>query len=310
MTIFFPDVSGYNGGLRIQPNTVAVGARATLADRVADASYTGFRQQAATLGALFFAYHWLNHGNAAAQAQWCFQHVGGTPLMIDAEDVAGNTGYAGPLTVQDILAFTTAYRALGGVVHLVYLPHWYWQNDMGSPDLRPLAAAGLALVSSNYATYSDTGPGWAPYGAVTPTIWQYTDKLPYGGQAVDFNAFRGSVTELRALIEGGSDDMALSDVVPGTDVDGRTVGAILADLENMRNWLITPAGQTKFGPAVPLAGSPLDLLAKLATAPTTPTVELSDADRADIAAKVASALGGKLDQLLTRLAAAGDALNG
>jgi hypothetical protein len=100
-------------------------------------------------------------------------------------------------TVPRLLALTTAYRALGGIVSLVYLPAWWWHN-IGAPDLRPLSQAGLSLVSSNYPSggYSDNGPGWTPYGGMTPVQWQYTET------PLDMNAFRGTAADYRALLYG------------------------------------------------------------------------------------------------------------
>jgi hypothetical protein len=199
MTIFYPDVSQYTPNVDPAKYPVLI-ARATLSDRVADPTYATFKQKAEVVGTVFAAYHWLNHGNLQRQAKWCLQHVGpDVPVMIDAEDVAGNTGYAGPLTVDDLLGFTAAYRALGGIASLVYLPFWYWAGPMGAPHrLGELTAAGLHLVSSNYpnAGYTESGPGWAPYysGAPAPVQWQYTST------PIDMNAFRGTVDEYAQLI--------------------------------------------------------------------------------------------------------------
>jgi hypothetical protein len=199
VTIFFPDVSQYTPNVDPARYPILI-ARATLSNRVADPTYATFKAKAQAAGTVFAAYHWLNHGNLAAQARWCFQHVGpDVPVMIDAEDVAGNTGYAGPLMVDDILGFAAGYRALGGIVSLVYLPFWYWSGPMGAPhQLDQLTAAGLGLVSSNYpnAGYTDNGPGWATYypGAPAPVQWQYTST------PIDMNAFRGTVAEYANLI--------------------------------------------------------------------------------------------------------------
>jgi hypothetical protein len=102
-------------------------------------------------------------------------------------------------TVPRLVQLTSAFRNLGGNPRLVYLPHWWWQQ-IGSPDLTPLARAGLSLISSDYTSYSDNGPGWTPYGGMTPVIWQYTDAQPFNGQSVDFNAYKGTVDELRVLL--------------------------------------------------------------------------------------------------------------
>jgi hypothetical protein len=223
MSIFFPDVSGFQDGLRIQPGTVALLAKATEGSTFTDGAYRDFRAQAARVGAVFGAYHFL-WGGTAGEARHCFQVVGSTPLMMDIE----NTAVA--LTLDDVLSFVRNYRALGGVVHLAYLPHWYWEGTMGSPSLVPLARLGVSLVASNYTTYSDTGPGWAPYGGVAPVQWQYTDALPYGGMAVDFNAFRGGVADYRALLTGTKPDLTPRRATEDTDmvivqVDRNTVPA-------------------------------------------------------------------------------------
>lgn len=206
-TIFYPDLSHYdrNRGLRLQAGTAAVIAKVTEGTGYADPAFTYWRDQAAHVGALFGAYHWLHHANLTEQARWCIRHAGDVPLMIDAEDTSSEPGYNGTLTVADLLGFAQAYRALGGTVHLAYLPHWYWADHMRSPDLRPLSPAGLGLISSSYTTYSDTGAGWRPYGGLTPVGWQYTDKHPYGGAACDFNAFKGSVAQFAALLRGRLD---------------------------------------------------------------------------------------------------------
>lgn len=210
MTIFYPDVSHFDAGLRLQPGTPIVVAKCTQATSIADSAYQDFKTQAHSIGAVFLGYHWLNHGNIEAQAKWCQDHNGDTPLMIDAEDVAGNTGYSGPLTVSDIVGFTNAYRALGGNVALLYLPHWYWQGNMGSPDLVACNSAELHLVASAYRSYSDSA--WpSGYGGMLPVVWQYTDAQQYGAFKVDFNAYKGTVDQFTAMI-GGLDMATLNDI--------------------------------------------------------------------------------------------------
>lgn len=218
MTIFFPDVSSYTPNVDTAAYPVIL-ARATLSASVTDTSYATYKQRAAASHTVFVAYHWLNHGNLAAQAAHCFAVVGrGIPLMIDAEDEAGNTGYAGPLTVADITGFASQFRALGGTVSLAYVPNWYWSGAMGAPDLTPLTRAGLHLVSSNYPSsgYSDDGPGWAAYGGVAPVQWQYTDT------PIDMNAYRGTVAEYAAMVGGTT--MSEWTASPGKDPWALTQG--------------------------------------------------------------------------------------
>jgi hypothetical protein len=203
MTIAYPDVSNRQGAMALEAGTVAVCAKASEGTGFTDAQYAHFKSEAERVAAVFFAYHFLHAGNGAAQAQHCFSVVGrGVNVMIDCEPYPQIGSYP---TVADALAFAAEFRALGGLCTLGYLPRWYWANPvvdggLGSPSLAPLGSAGLSLISSDYTAYSDTGPGWTAYGGMSPVIWQWTDALPYSGQGVDFNAYRGTVDQLRALL--------------------------------------------------------------------------------------------------------------
>lgn len=196
MTIAFPDLSNWEPNLHIQPNTVAVVAKATEGTYYKDASYARFKSEAAAQGSLFSGYHFLiSNIDPAAQADYYHAFAGATPCMVDVE-----TEGASKPTVDQVLAFADRLRALGGRAWAVYFPKWYWEQVGG--DLSRLAGAGLVLVSSSYTSYSDTGPGWAPYGGAAPQIWQWTDAQPYGGGTCDFNAFKGTVQQLATLING------------------------------------------------------------------------------------------------------------
>lgn len=196
MTIFFPDIASYQAGLKLQLGTVAVIAKATQGTRFIDPNYADFKAQAGRLGTQFSAYHFLEQGNGAAQADHAFAVVGAAvPLMLDVEpweDIGSRP------TIADCRAFIGRYQQLGGRVWATYFPRWYWQETGGD-----LGALGTPVIASGYpGGYSDNDPNWAPYGEITPVIWQYTNKQSYGGKPVDFNAFRGSVAELAALIGG------------------------------------------------------------------------------------------------------------
>jgi Glycosyl hydrolases family 25/Putative peptidoglycan binding domain len=202
MTIFFPDLSVYSKNYVVKAGTPVVMARATLSTSYTDPTYAGFEGQADHVGALFVAYHWMNHGNITGQVQHARSVVGDTPLMLDVEDLNGNTGYSGVITVEDIQNFIAIYRVAGGKLPLVYLPHWYWQDHMGSPNLSWMTDMQVGLVSSNYPSsgYSDSGPGWAPYGGIAPVQWQYT------ASPVDMNAYKGDLASYTALVGGGFHD--------------------------------------------------------------------------------------------------------
>jgi hypothetical protein len=207
VTIFGPDVSSYEAGLDLSKLADAsfVFAKASEGTYYTDASYQGWRRQAASLGLPFAWYHFLSTEGAAAQVAHTKACIGdvGLPGMLDFEP----TPTMRP-TLSQALAYADAAHAAGLNLRLVYLPHWYWQQ-LGSPSLSGLTSRGLYLVSSNYPGGTgnperlypgDSASGWQPYGGVTPLIYQYTDKASDGGKTEDFNAFRGSVAQLRAYL--------------------------------------------------------------------------------------------------------------
>jgi hypothetical protein len=198
VTIFFPDLSHYK--VPSLTGAVALITKATQGTSFVDLAYAGFQQQASKLGIPFAGYHWIDTSDLGAQAANAYRVMGNTPCMWDAE--------AAGATVPRIVDLTKRYRALGGNPRLVYLPHWWWQDHLGSPSLQPLADLGLALVSSAYpaAGYTETGIGWNGYGGMSPAIWQYTDAQLFNGVRVDFNAFKGTVAQLRALFTGIKED--------------------------------------------------------------------------------------------------------
>lgn len=195
MTIFGPDISNNNGALTLATGTPFVLAKSSESTNYHDPTYAGFKFQAARIGALFSAYHFLHAGSAAAQARYAYGIVGKTPLMLDVE----LTGSSKP-QLSDVTAFIDEYRAYGGNIWAAYIPHWYWQGDMGSPSLTPVSSRHVALISSSYTSYSDSGVGWNAYGGVSPALWQYTDSQAYSGKHVDFNAYKGTKAQLAALM--------------------------------------------------------------------------------------------------------------
>ena len=104
----------------------------------------------------------------------------------------------------------------------MYLPHWYWAGNLGQASLAPVIDLGMLLVSSDYTTYSDTGPGWAPYGGMTPVIWQYTSTGTLNGVSnVDMNAYKNTLADFQAQATTG----ALAGTSP-TLVEGDTGPAV------------------------------------------------------------------------------------
>jgi len=293
VTLFYRDISHYDGPVSMAGQPLVI-AKATQGTSYTDPTYAGHKASAAQAGVPFGAYHWVDTSDLAAQARHAHDVIGSVPTMWDAE--------ADGATVARLLELTSRFRALGGVVHLVYLPHWWWQH-IGSPDLRPVAGAGLALVSSNYTSYSDTGPGWTAYGGVAPAAWQYT-STPH-----DINAYRGTVAQLWTLMTGvhqaeGEDDMALRD-----DIDGRWMYPRIESIAHMAD-TITDPHSPEAGQPVPFVTALREIRANAAKAAAGVPVALSAADRQAIVDAVAAQVGAKLDEVLARLAAAGQALDG
>jgi Putative peptidoglycan binding domain/Glycosyl hydrolases family 25 len=240
VTIFYPDISNYQAGISLH-GTVACCAKATESTSYLSTDFRPAQGRASQAGAYFFAYHFLHAGNGSGQANWCHAHVGNIPLMLDWE--AAGSSHPG---VGDATSFIDAYRRLGGICNLMYLPHWYWQQ-IGSPSLSPLSQRGMSLVSSAYTAYSDTGTGWQPYGGLTPKIWQYTDHFLFNGQRVDFNAFKGTVDQLKQLAGKGA-------VAPSGDptISEGASGPPVTKMQNRLNtWGANPklVADGAFGPA-------------------------------------------------------------
>lgn len=190
MTIFYYDVSSFQGQTQLPTDCSAIVAKATEGTYYRDSEYGWFKQQAANRNLPFSGYHFLIQGeDPAAQAAFYRSFAGNTPCMLDVE----TEGSSLP-TVDQVLKFIEALHGLGGHVWGVYMPRWYWSQVGGNLGL--LETAGAVLISSNYTSYSDNGPGWQPYGGATPTMWQFTSS------PLDKNAFKGTPAELASIING------------------------------------------------------------------------------------------------------------
>jgi peptidoglycan hydrolase-like protein with peptidoglycan-binding domain len=196
MTLFYPDVSAYEAGIAISGPAVCI--KATEGTGWVNSDYSPALTRAHAAGTFAFAYHFLHAGNTSSQAGFCHQVAGSTGLMLDVEP----TGSSSP-SVADATAFLDAYKAAGGICNLTYFPAWYWVQ-LGRPSLQPLIDRGQHLVSSNYTSYTDNsnGAGWAPYGGMTPAIWQFTSTCSWNGYQCDCNAYRGTLAQLQAMVGG------------------------------------------------------------------------------------------------------------
>ena len=208
MTLHFPDISAFQGNISLAGAPI-VCIKITEGTGWVSSWYQAQAKAAREAGAYVTYYHFLHAGRPAAQAAFAHGRAGATPLMLDWEP-AGSSRPG----MADAQQFIDAYRAGGGVCALLYFPNWYWQQ-IGSPNLSPFTHRRMALWSSAYTSYTDAsnGAGWLPYGGSAPRIWQWTDKHSFNGQLVDFNAFKGTLDQFKALAAGGAPP-------PGPPADG------------------------------------------------------------------------------------------
>jgi hypothetical protein len=201
MTIFFHDVSNWNGDYH--PDGPCI-AKATEGTGYTDPRFVTNRDRTLAGGWPFLAYHYLHHGDIHDQVMHAESVVGaGQPLMLDVEIVEIDGVRLPDPTLTDTFDFMAMWP---GLVSLAYIPRWFWQSVWGSPSLTGITDRGAGLISSSYTTYSDTGVGWAPYGGVWPSVWQYTST------PLDSNAYKGTVDQLRRLFAEGVNDMTPDEV--------------------------------------------------------------------------------------------------
>jgi hypothetical protein len=233
VTIYGPDISSYQHGLDLAKLASAsfVLAKVTQGTYYTDADYPVWRRQAQAAAKPFGWYHFLTNENVQLQAAHTRQCVGDLTLpgMLDVEPANSYNP-----TWAQTLAYIDAAHAASLNLRLCYLPRWYWEQ-MGSPDLSALASRKVSLVASSYpggaGTASQVYPGdgaagWGSYGGMTPVLYQFTNQAVDGGQRIDYNAYRGSVAELTALLNG-DDDVNPQDKL---DIVNETVAALLAKL--------------------------------------------------------------------------------
>jgi peptidoglycan hydrolase-like protein with peptidoglycan-binding domain len=244
MTIYYPDVSSAQAGISFAGCAIVM-VKATENTDYTNPDYAPAKVRAASAGAYFCAYHFMHNGNGAGQASYAHSVVGSdVPLMIDVEPTYNADGtIATDPQISDAVDFVNQYRALGGIVYLLYLPHWYWEDNLGQASLAPLNDLGMLLVSSDYTSYSDTGPGWDPYGGMTPLIWQYTSSATLNGRTVDMNAYQGSEADFEAQVTG-----AQADTTP-TLQEGDTGAAVKTLQTRLNVWGATLTVDGDFGPA-------------------------------------------------------------
>lgn len=207
-TTYGLDVSHYQmaNGLKLPPLRAQgydfVVIKCTQGVSWSDATYAKALADAKASGWLVAAYHFLEHGNAAAQADNLSRHIidRDVPVAIDCEPTTGSRP-----NLTDLVQFRAECLKRGLRVTIKYFPEWYW-SQVGRPDITgPLALWASGYPSSRHAYGSELYPGpsdshWHAYGGQTPLLWQFasTGKVDGYNGNLDVNAFRGTRAELAA----------------------------------------------------------------------------------------------------------------
>ena len=210
MTIYGPDISNYQAGLYLAQLRDAsfVIAKCTEGTYYQDRSYPSWQRQAQAAGQLFVWYHFLTRENVQAQVANNRRYVvdGSLPGMLDIEPAYGYSP-----TLQQVLDYIDEAHRQKLNLRLAYLPRWYW-DQMGRPDLGQILARGVHLVNSGYPGGAgtapqiypgDKAPGWQAFGGVPVEIYQFTNQALDGGTSMDYNAYLGTLEQLRQLLAAG-----------------------------------------------------------------------------------------------------------
>jgi hypothetical protein len=199
--------SPYQHGLSLaalRPDCAGVEIKCTQGAGYWNPDYPGWLASARADGLIPVAYHYVDGAAPAAQAANLASRILdiSVPVMLDAEDAS--VGLAHTMQVAD------AMTAQSLRVQLLYGPRSWWQR-IGSPDLSgPLGARKILLINAAYASSASGSPAqlypgdnaaaWNPYGGVTPTLIQFTDRAAEGGYLIDMNAYRGTPAALATLL--------------------------------------------------------------------------------------------------------------
>jgi hypothetical protein len=334
MTLFGRDASHYDGALAFAGLSILT-SKATEGTTTRDDTYGAHLNAARAAGVpVLGSYHVVrtpgNGGNgtlAQQLAYWVAWMDSQTPwwrtwpnwiLQIDAEHWSYDT-----VSASTVKQFAALVKGAG-------LPGWVVTYASKGQYGDTLAGLVTPLWNANYGANTGTYPGdtaaaWAAYSGQVPALLQYASA------GYDHDAYRGSLDELKALTAGGTtrapaseDDMGMiaQDSKSGQHylcigyVSYPIADSLLGDLQYL-------AGQGLFPIAtMPPKGNPAEWTADgqirrdwspgLFGPVWSPAVAvaMSAADRQAIIDGVSAQVGGKLDQVLARLTAAGDALDG
>lgn len=202
MTLFYPDCSNNNwssaqDAIDFLEQLVPEGFSG-MCHKVSEGNYyedpywPTVKQWCRQNGLPLIGYHYVTTDDPASQAQTWLGNDGGSQAMLDWEANGGDRA--------NLISVVDAFNDAGVNVQLGYYPQWYW-SQQGGGSLSDLAnglvssaySGGTGYASTLYAqSGGKSGAGWAPYGGVTPSAWQFTESADIAGYIVDCNAYLGS----------------------------------------------------------------------------------------------------------------------
>lgn len=135
------------------------------------------------------------------------------------------------------------------LVSIVYGPEWVYGSSLAGLDF-PLWASSYVNGSGGFESLypGDGSSKWHSYSGQVPAVLQYTSSANIGGQTTcDANAYRGSLQELTNLVAPGwmeAPQMELTDKIGDETYPNRTVGDVLRDIEQLRDFLVNDVAGT------------------------------------------------------------------
>lgn len=172
-------------------------------------------RDARAAGLLVAAYHYVRGSDVPGQLANIRSMVStDVPVILDVEEGAGS--------IASIRALNKALNDAGYRTPLIYIPKWYWQGHMGSPDLTGLPPNWLSWYPDNTVRSKEAGIAlvpahvWNAFGGLPIAVVQFTSSLAvanYPQGRIDGNAYRGTRDQLAALLTGGDEYMALENEI-------------------------------------------------------------------------------------------------
>lgn len=183
------------------------------------------------------------------------------------------------------IAFGQLLRQRTGRAVIIYASAGQYGNSLAGWD-GPLWNANYP--SSRQAPFRDlypgtNGPGWRVYSNTIPALWQYSSSATIAGLSTcDASAYQGTVANFAAMIRNplatqGVSTVELNDqLTTRTNLAGRSVGQVLADVSNLRDGLIG-AGELVPGAPVGVWPHPDSILGRLLAVAEAPVPGVSHA---------------------------------